>query len=335
MTFALHERRRLRVAALMTTLVAPLLFAGAAQAALLKKKPLPAPAEDDLATITRVQIFLDEKQFGPGKIDGRLGQFTEKALAHYNYSIGKDADDWGPALRHSRKAITTVFTNYTIKEEDFGFIGELPFDIPEQAEHEYLVYRSVKEFISERFHTDENFLTKINPDLRWGALEAGDKVVVPNVTEFKIEDVVVDKNWKEESTLSKRHVIVDTDEKLAAIWEGNKLVATFPVTPGQEKFIYRGDFEIKVMVNTPTFRYDKSMLDTGQRSEEFHRLPPGPNSPVGIFWAGINKSGIGLHGTASPHTIGRSESAGCIRFANWDAIRLASLIRPGARVEVR
>ena len=93
--------------------------------------------------------------------------------------------------------------------------------------------------------------------------------------------------------------------------------------------------EIKVMVNTPTFRYDKSMLKEGVRSEEYHTLPPGPNSPVGMFWAGINKSGIGLHGTASPHTIGRSQSAGCIRFANWDAARLSSLIRPGARVEVR
>jgi lipoprotein-anchoring transpeptidase ErfK/SrfK len=135
--------------------------------------------------------------------------------------------------------------------------------------------------------------------------------------------------------LSQRHVIVDTSQNLAAIWEGSKLIATFPVTPGQEKFIYRGDFKIKVMVNTPTFRYDKAMLKTGVRSEEYHKLPPGPNSPVGIFWAGINKSGIGLHGTASPHTIGRSQSAGCIRFANWDAARLSTLIRPGARVEVR
>jgi lipoprotein-anchoring transpeptidase ErfK/SrfK len=306
-----------------------------ADAALGKKKPVPAPEKSDTLTITRVQIFLDENHFGPGKIDGRLGQFTLKALAHYNYSIGEKPKDWGPVLKKSKKAIKTPYTNYTIKEGDFGFIGDLSFEIPEQAETKYLVYRSVKEFVSERFHTDEHFLTKINPELKWGAIKAGDQIVVPNVTEFKIEDVVLNKNWGKEEVMSKRHVIVDTNEKLAAIWEGSKLIATFPVTPGQEKFIYRGDFEIKVMVNTPVFRYDKSMLSTGVRSEEFYELPPGPNSPVGIFWAGINKSGIGLHGTASPHTIGRSQSAGCIRFANWDAIRLASLIRPGARVEVR
>ena len=324
--------------ALLLAFFLPLLLAvtAASGAPVLKKKPTPAPKKNDQATITRVQIFLDENMFGPGKIDGRLGQFTTKALAHYNYSIGENAKDWGPVIKKSKEAVKTPFTNYTVREEDFEFIGDLPTDIPKQAETKYLVYRSVREFAAERFHTDENFLKKINPEIKlWGNVKAGDQIVVPNVSPFKIEDIVVNKNWGKDDVMSKRHVIVDTDQKLAAIWEGSKLVATFPVTPGQEKFIYRGDFEIKVMVNTPTFRYDKSMLKKGVRSDEYHTLPPGPNSPVGLFWAGINKSGIGLHGTASPHTIGRSQSAGCIRLANWDAVRLSSLIRPGARVEVR
>ena len=89
------------------------------------------------------------------------------------------------------------------------------------------------------------------------------------------------------------------------------------------------------MITTPEFRWDKSMLDTGERSDEFFQLPPGPNSPVGIFWAGLSKAGIGMHGTALPHTIGRSRSAGCVRLANWDAVRLAQLVRPGATVEMR
>jgi lipoprotein-anchoring transpeptidase ErfK/SrfK len=42
-----------------------------------------------------------------------------------------------------------------------------------------------------------------------------------------------------------------------------------------------------------------------------------------------------MHGTSDPETIGRARSAGCIRLANWDAIRLPSLIRPGASVEIR
>jgi lipoprotein-anchoring transpeptidase ErfK/SrfK len=56
---------------------------------------------------------------------------------------------------------------------------------------------------------------------------------------------------------------------------------------------------------------------------------------VGIIWNGTSRSGIGLHGTSDPETIGRARSAGCIRLANWDAIRLPKLIRPGASVEIR
>jgi lipoprotein-anchoring transpeptidase ErfK/SrfK len=89
------------------------------------------------------------------------------------------------------------------------------------------------------------------------------------------------------------------------------------------------------MMTTPSFRYDKQFLEEGVRGEEAFQLPPGPNSPIGIIWCGLSKSGIGLHGTALPRTIGRTRSAGCVRLANWDAIRLPTLIRPGTKVIVR
>ena len=55
------------------------------------------------------------------------------------------------------------------------------------------------------------------------------------------------------------------------------------------------------------------------RTNDFHNIPPGPNNPVGILWCGLNKPGIGIHGTNNPETIGRAGSHGCIRTANWDA----------------
>jgi lipoprotein-anchoring transpeptidase ErfK/SrfK len=89
------------------------------------------------------------------------------------------------------------------------------------------------------------------------------------------------------------------------------------------------------MVTMPWWRYDQQLLDTGKRSAIALNIPAGPNSPVGIIWNGTSRSGIGLHGTSDPETIGRARSAGCIRLANWDAIRLPLLIRPGATVEIR
>ncbi len=37
---------------------------------------------------------------------------------------------------------------------------------------------------------------------------------------------------------------------------------------------------------------------------------------------GINRRSVGMHGTNNPDQIGRNQSSGCIRLANWDAFRL-------------
>ena len=36
----------------------------------------------------RLQIFLDNHEFGPGKIDGRMGEFFGKALVAYKKANG-------------------------------------------------------------------------------------------------------------------------------------------------------------------------------------------------------------------------------------------------------
>ena len=51
-----------------------------------------------------------------------------------------------------------------------------------------MYYRSTLEFVAERFHTDENFLTKINPEIKWDQVEIGTEIKVPNVTPFEIEN---------------------------------------------------------------------------------------------------------------------------------------------------
>jgi lipoprotein-anchoring transpeptidase ErfK/SrfK len=268
-----------------------------------------------------------------------MGEFTRRALAHYNTHHGiEPASNWYYVLKRSEEEVREVFVTYTIREEDAKFVNpSLSYDYASQANSEYLSYRRFSEFVSERFHCDEELLERINPGVDVSRLRVGDTLKVPNVTEFKIEDVPRHEKFSDDAALSSRHVIVDTTQRVAAIWETETgdLVASFPITPGREKFIHRGDWKLQSMVTTPEFRYDKSMLEQGVRSDDYHQLPPGPNSPVGIIWCGTSKSGIGLHGTASPHSIGRARSAGCIRLSNWDAIRLPNLVRPGAKVTIR
>jgi lipoprotein-anchoring transpeptidase ErfK/SrfK len=302
------------------------------------------PAKDDPSvpkdrdTVLRIQIFLDRNLFGPGKIDGAIGEFTYKAVVNYNYAHGhRDIYNWGHAQEAAEREVPVPYAAYKIKADLLAYVNpNVPEEPEEQAKFPFMAYRSLVELIAERFHTDETFLELINPQKKMNALKPGDIVVVPNVRSFRIEEVKPMQSYKTDPVLSSHTIVIDTTERMAAVYsEKEMMLAAFPITPGKPQFIPLGEWEVKTIMNTPSFRYDKQFLEEGVRGDEAHQIPPGPNSPVGIIWCGLSKSGIGLHGTALPRTIGRSRSAGCVRFANWDAIRLPQLIRPGSRVIVR
>ncbi|MCA1962399.1 MAG: L,D-transpeptidase [Prosthecobacter sp.] len=301
-----------------------------------------APATDeppkDRSTLLQLQIFLDRHLFCPGKLDGALGEFTFKALVNYNFANRRrNLYEWSYALEQAAKEVPVMYATYQIKEEMLRFVDPaLPEKPEEQATFPYMAYRSLAELVAERFHTDEDFLAKLNPDKNMTRLKPGDRVIVPNVRSFRIEEVKPMASYKADPLLSKNTIVIDTTERIAVVYAPDeRLLAAFPITPGKPEFIPVGTWEMKTILTTPSFRYDKQFLEAGVRGGEAYQLPPGPNSPVGIIWCGISKSGIGLHGTALPRTIGRSQSAGCVRFANWDAIRLPTLVRPGSQVIVR
>jgi lipoprotein-anchoring transpeptidase ErfK/SrfK len=134
----------------------------------------------------------------------------------------------------------------------------------------------------------------------------------------------------------KRSIVLLRSERLIELYEDGRIVACFPCTPGSAKIpVPLGKWKITSNILLPHFRWDKSVLETGVRSENAFMLPPGPNSPVGIVWMGINRPSIGMHGTNTPDRIGRNESSGCIRLANWDAFTLCQLVKAGTPVEVR
>ncbi|SKA77618.1 L,D-transpeptidase catalytic domain [Prosthecobacter debontii] len=292
----------------------------------------------DLNTILQLQIFLDRHMFGPGKLDGAVGEFTYKAVVNYNFAHGnRDLYDWQPVLTAAAQEVPVVYAAFKIRTDLEKFVNpQLPEKPEDQVSHPYMAYRSWAELVAERFHTDETFLAKCNPNLKLTALKPGDVVMVPNVRSFRIEEVKAMQSFPKDATLSLNTIVVDTTERIAAVYDpGERLLAAFPITPGKPEFIPVGTWSVKTIMTTPSFRYDKQFLEEGVRGKEAYQLPPGPNSPVGIIWCGLSKSGIGLHGTALPRTIGRSRSAGCVRLANWDAIRLPQLVRPSSPVIVR
>jgi lipoprotein-anchoring transpeptidase ErfK/SrfK len=290
--------------------------------------------------IAQLQIFLDQKHFGPGKIDGRWGEFTGKALSYYEKVNGLPMTSvitsWAEVGKHlPMEDVYPIYTTYTISSEDLKQIGSIPRAHAEQAKKKVMPYTSLLEFLGERFHSDPDFLRELNPGMNLDDLKEGDTVRVPNVKPFKIEEVKEIAKLPERPELKNREVRIDTRTKILRLMENGKILATFPITPGSGSLpAPPGTWKIVGITLLPWFRRDESMLKHGVRSEEFYLIPAGPNNPVGVLWAGLSKSGIGIHGTNSPNTIGRSASHGCIRLANWDAIRFAEMITKGMTVKI-
>lgn len=324
-----------------------------------KKNPRSdSPDIDNLPTgedAVRLQIFLDEQHFGPGVIDGKPGRFTILAVNAWNEVHGHPIDDLGPVMAAARRAVPSPFATAIVPTSASKWVNtKLPYKRSQQASAKRMSYRSYGEYMSERYHTDVEFLVEINGSKPVYGLAPRKSLIVPNVKPFLVENLT-GARYETEPLLAKRHVVIDTKVNQARIYENaptalvvgenpdgpvqvkanRSLIAAFPITPGQERFIKYGLWEMRNAVQLPVWRYDQSLLDGKGRSNNAINIPPGPNSPVGVIWMGLSVSGIGIHGTSSPQTIGRSRSAGCIRMANWDAMRVPDFVRPGASVEIR
>ena len=286
----------------------------------------------DEETSVKLQIFLDNNYFGPGKIDGKMGEFFRKALVHYKRA--HRMPETGTVDQWLIDQVPDAYTEYVIPPEAEDFVGPTASKPSEQATLKKLKYGSLLEFIAERYHSAEDFLKKLNPGLNMEALKPGDSVKVPNVLPFKIEDLkegFVPAN----PAFANRKIYVDTKERFLLIYEDKQLVAEFPITPGSSTLpAPLGLWKILGIATLPVFRHDEGVLNHGVKSEEFYNLPPGPNNPVGVLWMGLNKPHVGIHGTNNPETIGRAASHGCIRTANWDAARVKDLVSVGNQVSI-
>ena len=312
-----------------------------AQKALLKKEPPDSPLRMQL---TRVQILLDRAGFRPGKIDGLGGEFTQKAADRYSAANGLQ-----PGALLDVSGIANPYREYTVADEDLRWIGPQASEPAAQEKLKAMLYGDLWELVAERFHCDREFLHELNATIPEDKIAVGSVLRGPDVPEFQLADVVaLEKKRREDEAAKKadpsasaprapnRRLVLLRRERLIEVWEADRMVACFPCTPGSAKTpVPLGNWHIIGNILMPNFRWDKSVLDSGVRSSTAFELPPGPNNPVGIVWMGLNRPSVGMHGTPNPDQIGRNESHGCIRIANWDAFLLTQLVEKGTAVEVR
>src|SRR5580692_235665 len=78
--------------------------------------------------ITRLQIFLDQRSFGPGKIDGRWGEFVAKALLRYQKANGlPPTGQIDASLQQQLQHIFPIYTTYMLTDEDCKRVGAIPY----------------------------------------------------------------------------------------------------------------------------------------------------------------------------------------------------------------
>jgi lipoprotein-anchoring transpeptidase ErfK/SrfK len=290
----------------------------------------------EVESMLRLQVFLDRAGYGPGKIDGKDGQFTRTAREIYERVHGPVPEQELKADAAAGTEGSQALTKYVVTKADAALVGELPEKPEDQAGREWLPYASLVEAVAEKFHCDEKFFRQLNGG-KAEALKEGDEVLVPKVEPFDVNAVktVAPGHAMPQGEVKTLVKILSSNNMLEVV-QGDKIAAAFPVTIGStETGTPTGTWTIKGMERFPKFRRDEKMLKEGERSGKFLMIPPGPNNDVGVIWIELDRKGLGIHGTKLPASIGRSESHGCIRLANWDVLRLAGLVKAGVKVEVK
>ena len=295
-----------------------------------------SPSVPDRDTTIRLKIFLDQHSFGPGEIDDHWSDLCANALRSYQSANGLNATGQiDPQLREQLSSLAPEYINYQIKSGDLDWVGKSPQKPSAQAKLKFMPYQSLADFVAERFHTNVPFLATLNRGQKLDNLRPGDFIQVPNVPPLEVEELKAADDIPPRPELKTHTVEIDTKTKVLTVKDGASVLAAFPITPGSKQLPAPiGSWRVVKVAAMPWFRWDKAMLLHGKRSGDFHRIPPGPRNEVGLVWIGLNKKGIGIHGTDSPDSIGRSASHGCIRLANWDAIRAMNLVTQGDTVQI-
>ncbi len=149
----------------------------------------PVVSEDDAV---RLQIFLDDHNFGPGKIDGSYGGFTRKSWQYYQRAQGETAPKDTFDVKSAPLATNDpIYTMYTATAADLGSIGPVPAKLEEQSKGKSMPYGSMSELLGERYHSAVKFLAHLNPGKNLDQLKEGDQVKVPNVAKpFDLAEVI-------------------------------------------------------------------------------------------------------------------------------------------------
>lgn len=274
-----------------------------------------------------VQIELHRRGFSSGSIDGVRGPQSAAALAAFQRQAGLpetgDLDrTTGEALLLTAPALTTD----RLTAEEMARLAPVPTTWLGKSERSRLTHATALEMIAEHHRSSPRYIQQLNPSLDWEQLLPGADIIVPAVDRVILEQKAAEVHIH----LAERYLEVFNED--------GALFAHFPVSIARhaEKRPV-GKLSVTVVIPDPDYTFDPAVFPESAEAQELGRkliLPPGPNNPVGVAWIGLDRPGYGIHGTPDPEKVGRTESHGCFRLANWDARTLLALAWVGMPVYV-
>ena len=283
----------------------------------------PRPVRD----ILEAQVALARRAISSGSIDGAIGSQTRMAISVFQRM--EKLPETGRLDTNTRPQLTLdapILTAYAVTTNDLERLQPLGKTWLAKSQQTALDYETELELVAEKGHAHPALIRQLNPNVDWTNLAAG--------TILKIPDV----NYPEPGGKAALVVIHLSGRFLEAFDAETNLLAHFPCSIAA-RFDKRpvGDLQVKVVAPNPNYTFDPDVFPESPEAQAIgHKLilPPGPNNPVGVVWIGLDKTGYGIHGTPAPEQVGRTESHGCFRLANWDAVYLLKLAWVGLPVRV-
>lgn len=268
------------------------------------------------------QIALDRMGFSPGSIDGVLGRQTRAAITAYQQREELPSRGELDAVTAFRlRPPPPAFREHLLTLAEITNLHPLAETWSEKALQPRLAHATLLEALAEISHAHPDLVRKLNPGANWSTPRPGTPFLLPDVTRSRRQATAAEIRI----SLSARTLqVFDRD---------GDILAHFPCSIAQ-KVEKRpiGQLHITVIAVNPDYTFDPSLFpDSPEAREQGQKLilSPGPNNPVGTVWMGLDRPGYGIHGTPNPEDVGRTESKGCFRLANWNVNHLVTLVTTG------